>query len=1182
MNIRDGIYNEQILMYSVPGTSSVNTVTFQSESGDSSAVTVQFAGTPINNYVIKLSGADYINFHQMGVHNTNTVSTTCLYLENTRCVRTDRSMLWAPTSGSTSSALVYATGADSVLVDQNNLIGSRSAFYPVSSYNLYVRNNTMADQSRYALYTTFLRSLYFEKNEITSNTTLVFIAISISNAQDTLSISGNRINSPGTAISITNSSGTVARTLKFYNNMIASASDDDCVILGNGCGDLDFCHNTINYSGDGYALYLISFFNINVLNNIFCSAGNGAVYRLSSTNTAVVDYNVVYSANDTVARFSVANILYPDFNLWQSACGRDIHSVYALPQFASPTDLHLLSDCSQNMPCNIFDTISVDADGDLRDVVSPYPGADELINTGYAADAGTMYFRFSTPPTCSGSATTTVTIRNHGTQILNSCVINWSINSVMQTPVVWNGSLTNWDTAQVTVGVISYTPHNMYDVVAWTSSPNGQTDSASVNDSLAHYSFITGFSGNYTIGGVAPDFATINDAVADLQIYGVCGPATFFIRNGMYNEQFEIQDVRGTSAINLIRFTSESGDSSLVTIYFDSNNSTDNHIVKLNACDHVNFDHLTFRKDGSTYNRIIHIDNGVTYSNVANCFFSCGNAGSTVDDASLYCSVYSAPEDSYNTISTCRFEGGYCGISILGNTSSDETGNHVTNCVCIDQVYTSINLQYQNDINCTENTTIRTTNFADYGIRIKSGQNNVMIEKNYIQGDFQWGMYFESCNWTTSANPVQVINNMIALTTSGPNYALRGIGVINCTGDLLIAFNNINLYNSANVTNGAVILITGGPNVKAYNNNLCGPGIVTGFWVTSPVGSSFEVENNNYDVGADLMVNTYTSTVYTTIASLNVDGFELNGITVDPMYTNDTNLHVNQPLLCGTGLSMAGIIDDFDGDFRSAVPSIGADEIAGPVSAIQHNANGCAPQTVQFNAGGNPSLYTFSWNFGDPTTSADTASIPNPTYTYNSIGTYTATLHMTGTSACGGSDSTFVIITLTSTGPTVTFTSATDTMCLNDAALFLSGGFPLGGTYTGNGVSGGMFTPIVAGIGNETITYAYTDTAGCVATATHDIYVDQCVGFQEQTQTRSLEVFPNPASDAITIVISSCQEEFYLDIINSLGEVVLSETATCKNETLVHRSDISALAPGLYHVRVQTTNNVIMKAFICE
>ena len=75
--------------------------------------------------------------------------------------------------------------------------------------------------------------------------------------------------------------------------------------------------------------------------------------------------------------------------------------------------------------------------------------------------------------------------------------------------------------------------------------------------------------------------------------------------------------------------------------------------------------------------------------------------------------------------------------------------------------------------------------------------------------------------------------------------------------------------------------------------------------------------------------------------------------------------------------------------------------------------------------------------------------------------------------------------------PTVTL-AAYSNVCVGDPAFNLSGGAPGGGIYSGPGVSGGMFTPSVAGVGNHTITYSYTNTNGCSSMATETITVDAC------------------------------------------------------------------------------------------
>ncbi|CAG5077690.1 gliding motility-associated C-terminal domain-containing protein [Parvicella tangerina] len=57
------------------------------------------------------------------------------------------------------------------------------------------------------------------------------------------------------------------------------------------------------------------------------------------------------------------------------------------------------------------------------------------------------------------------------------------------------------------------------------------------------------------------------------------------------------------------------------------------------------------------------------------------------------------------------------------------------------------------------------------------------------------------------------------------------------------------------------------------------------------------------------------------------------------------------------------------------------------------------------------------------------------------------------------------------------------------SVITLNGGIPGGGTYSGTGVSGGMFDAGAAGVGTHTITYTYTDGNGCSASTTGDITV---------------------------------------------------------------------------------------------
>jgi hypothetical protein len=64
--------------------------------------------------------------------------------------------------------------------------------------------------------------------------------------------------------------------------------------------------------------------------------------------------------------------------------------------------------------------------------------------------------------------------------------------------------------------------------------------------------------------------------------------------------------------------------------------------------------------------------------------------------------------------------------------------------------------------------------------------------------------------------------------------------------------------------------------------------------------------------------------------------------------------------------------------------------------------------------------------------------------------------------------------------PVVTWNTTLDDLCPNSESYTLTGAEPIGGTYSGPGVSGQIFNSITAGAGTHTITYTYTDgTTGC-------------------------------------------------------------------------------------------------------
>ncbi|MEQ9168629.1 MAG: hypothetical protein RLO12_20390, partial [Fulvivirga sp.] len=90
---------------------------------------------------------------------------------------------------------------------------------------------------------------------------------------------------------------------------------------------------------------------------------------------------------------------------------------------------------------------------------------------------------------CPGLFDIYATIRNFGINQIDSAIINWSIDGVLQTPVNYVGFLdttggTGSNTASVLLGTNNFATNNPYTISAWTSMPNGVLDTITQNDTI--------------------------------------------------------------------------------------------------------------------------------------------------------------------------------------------------------------------------------------------------------------------------------------------------------------------------------------------------------------------------------------------------------------------------------------------------------------------------------------------------------------------------------------------------------------------------------------------------------------------------------------------------------------------------------------------------------------------------
>ncbi|MBL0176444.1 MAG: hypothetical protein IPP94_14470, partial [Ignavibacteria bacterium] len=124
-NVRTGTYTEQFNLANIAGASSTNTITFQSESGNKTDVTLTYGPTSTaNNWTVNMSGADWVTFKNMTIKSTGTTYSNVFAWggganDNTiqNCALSNPIMA----STSTYNAIVYSASS---VDDRNQFIGN--------------------------------------------------------------------------------------------------------------------------------------------------------------------------------------------------------------------------------------------------------------------------------------------------------------------------------------------------------------------------------------------------------------------------------------------------------------------------------------------------------------------------------------------------------------------------------------------------------------------------------------------------------------------------------------------------------------------------------------------------------------------------------------------------------------------------------------------------------------------------------------------------------------------------------------------------------------------------------------------------------------------------------------------------------------------------------------------------
>ena len=419
------------------------------------------------------------------------------------------------------------------------------------------------------------------------------------------------------------------------------------------------------------------------------------------------------------------------------------------------------------------------------------------------------------------------------------------------TTYTWNGDICFDIPSSLSLG--TFTPRHGYNyVTVYVTTRNGQVDGFHDNDTIriSPYSCDSLLRGDYTVGGVNPDFADIQAVREALDFCGLGGPAVFHLRPGTYTDFDFDNNYIGQSAVNTITFQGDDVNTVIVTNnHTDAGANTFGAVTLVNVKDYI-FKNLTIQgNETATPSRgVVVRGNGSTNILFDGCKITAYNTHST-DVTSSAVSRVAAATTYPDTITfhNCTITGGNFGINYVGSntrknfvtidgcnitscyrgvytnyTNGPITNNHIKQVTSSNpQNFTGIYANYPvgADIN---NNTVDSVIKLEYGIYLGNAANSAdfYVRNNRVHvGNGTAGIYLTASSSTNNITGYLYNNEVILYPVTAANsYAVQ---INNSTG-LQVINNSFLAKSEAPYSNSAALYIstTGNQATKLYNNVL--------------------------------------------------------------------------------------------------------------------------------------------------------------------------------------------------------------------------------------------------------------------------------------------------------------------------------------------------------------------------
>ncbi len=920
INVASGTYTEHFELGNIAGVSQSNTIVI--DGGDSSLARLTHSGSA----TVAFDSTSYVSLRNITLENTkSSTDAWVVHLQNTDHIVIDSCLIEQPVnttfdrggivgSGSLTSASTITTNKH-LTVSDNIITGG---YYGISlegntsdeDVGNHILRNLFSDIYQAAIQLDKQDSLIISGNVIENTNSSFGYNIYCLNIMD-FEITANNLldcGDEGIIISGGGSSGTTRSLIA--NNMIYAP--DAAIRMTGDNSNVNIYHNTavgdpaIQFTGSNHS-------DMSLYNNIF-SNPSGVVLDASSSlpSTIDIDYNL-YQASGDIAKEDFTTT-FTDLADWQRAKpALNAHSIEGDPLFVratSPADLHVLDSLANDTGKSALG-IRFDIDDDPR----PLPPTTRV-------DMGADEYH---PATCLPSFGLSVSITSPSTAVLSWTArdtSNWNMEYGIQGFTRGRGTFRyNVSNPYTLSGLTPFSFYDFYiqdscgagDVSLWSGPFTFQTPCV---DALR---------GIYTLNGSAAgsnNFSSFDSLATFLSNCGVSGPVIIKVAPGTYREQFTLGDIAGVSSTNTIVI--DGGNSLLVTLTHDG--STSNATVAFDSTSYVSLRNMTLENTKSSTDAwVVHLQN-TDHIVIDSCLIE-QPVNTTSDRVGIVGSgsldnTYTVTTNKYLTVSDNIITGGYYGISLEGNTSDEDVGNHILRNRFIDIHYYGILVDEQDSLIISGNVIENTNNSFSSGIYCQDITDFEIRANNLLDcGDEGIVIYGGSSSGTARS---LIANNMIY----APDAAIKM-----SSGFSSSFLSKINIYHNTAVGDPAMEF-TGSNNsdMSLYNNIFSNPSGVA-LEASSNLSPTIDIDYNLYQASGNIAEDGSAS--YSNLATWQraKPVFNAHSIEGDPVFVRETapaDLHVLDSLANDTGKSNLGIRVDIDNDPRPLPPStrvdIGADE----------------------------------------------------------------------------------------------------------------------------------------------------------------------------------------------------------------------------------------------------------------